>query len=385
MVLIVFLSIDLTAHRGDHVDSRRRALVWTVVWIGVSLAFNGFVAIRFGADAGEQFFAAYLLEKSLSADNLFVFLVIFSAVGIPATEQRRVLTWGMIGALVTRGLFIVMGVAVLHRWHEITYVFGAILVVTALKLLRTDAGPSQPRAIAWLERHLPWTTALHGHHFVVRERGRRRGTPLLVALVAIELTDIVFALDSLPAAFAVTNDTFILYSSNIFAVLGLRAMFIVLAGVLESLRHLRFGLAAVLVFAGLKMLLVSWIQIPPLASIAVIAACIGAAAVTSVIAARRDGRRSEPGGARGRMMKHGVGDRGMGTRRRRARSSGPASRSTPTAARRARSPGVRPSSARSPRRGSSGATSPRRSRRRTCAPTPRRMRSRSSLACRGTS
>jgi len=290
VVLAACLSIDLVAHRGDRVDSRRRALAWSGVWVGAALAFNGFVAVRFGAEAGEQFLAAYLLEKSLSIDNLFLFVVVFAALGIPAAEQRRVLTWGIVGALVTRALFIGLGVAALHRWHGLTYVFGAILVITAVKLLRASGEPTKPRILGWLERHLPWTSTLHGHHFVARVRGRWLGTPLLVALIAIELTDLVFALDSIPAAFAVTEDTFILYSSNIFAVLGLRALFVVLAGALESLRHLRFGLAAVLAFAGAKMLLASWIVVSPIASVLVIVGCIGATVVTSALAAQRERR-----------------------------------------------------------------------------------------------
>jgi len=280
-VLIAALSIDLIAHRGDRQDSRRRAVVWSVGWVVLALAFNGLVAIWFGGEAGEQFLGAYLLEKSLSVDNLFLFVVVFGALGIPVAEQRRVLTWGIVGALVTRALFIVAGLAAIQRWHELTYVFGAILVITAVKLLRPSAAGSRPKLLAWLEGHLPWTSALQGHRFIARVNGRWVGTPLLVALIAIELTDIMFALDSIPAAFAISSDTFILYSANIFAVLGLRAMFIVLAGALARLHYLRFGLAAVLVFAGGKMLLAQWFHVAPLASVAVIAACIGASVIAS--------------------------------------------------------------------------------------------------------
>jgi tellurite resistance protein TerC len=291
-LMLLLISIDLFAHRGDHVDSRRRALVWSIVWIAAAVVFGVFVGMQFGANAAEQYFAAYLLEKSLSVDNLFLFLVIFTALKIPAHEQRRVLTWGIIGALVTRGLFIALGSAVLQRWHEVTYLFGAILVVTAVKMLR-ESDDKENKLLPWLERHLPWTRERHGHAFVIRQAGRLVATPLLLALIAIELTDVVFALDSVPAAFAVSEEPFVIYSSNVFAVLGLRALYIVLVGAIAGLRYLKYGLSAVLAFAGLKMLLVSWIKIPPLASVSIIAVMIGASVVASVVDTRRDRRLRE--------------------------------------------------------------------------------------------
>jgi len=283
-LLLVFITIDLIAHRGDHPDSRRSAIIWTVVWITAALGFNGFVWAQFGSQAGEQFLAAYLLEKSLSVDNLFLFIVIFAQLGIPKTEQRRVLTFGILGALATRLVFIVLGAAALHRWHEVTYVFGAILMITAVKLLRQpdEDTTAPPKSLLWLERHLPWTRKLDGHKFFTRLNGKLLATPLLIALVTIELTDIVFALDSVPAAFAVSDDTFIVYSSNVFAVLGLRALYIVLASALNGLHYLRFGLAAVLAFAGVKLLIVSWVKVPPLVSVGVIAVTIGIAVIASL-------------------------------------------------------------------------------------------------------
>jgi tellurite resistance protein TerC len=285
-VMLLLVTIDLVAHRGDHVDSKRRALVWSIVWVAAAVVFGGLVAVYFGASAAEQYFAAYLLEKSLSVDNLFLFVVIFGALGIPREEQRRVLTWGIVGALVTRGLFIAAGAAVLHRWHEVTYVFGAILVITAFKMLREHDGPS--KLLPWLERHLPWTRERAGHAFLVRRNGRLLATPLMVALIAIELTDVVFALDSIPAAFAVSQEPFIVYSSNVFAILGLRALYVVLVGAIADLRYLKYGLAAVIAFAGIKMLAASWVVISPLASVAIIAGVIGAAVVASVVARRRE-------------------------------------------------------------------------------------------------
>lgn len=288
-VMLLLIAIDLFAHRGDRVDSHKRALVWSAVWIAAAVGFGGFVAAWFGAGAAEQFFAAYLLEKSLSVDNLFVFVVIFGALGIPPSEQRRVLSWGIIGALVTRGAFIALGTAILHRWHEVTYVFGAILVVTAVKMARGGDG-SASRLVPWIERFLPWTPERSGHRFVVRRGGRWLATPLLLALVVIELTDVVFALDSIPAAFAVSEEPFVIYSSNVFAVLGLRALYVVLLGALVGLRYLKYGLAAVIAFAGAKMLAAPWIHVTPLVSVAVIGVVIGGSALASVIASRRERR-----------------------------------------------------------------------------------------------
>jgi tellurite resistance protein TerC len=296
ILLFACIAIDLIAHRGDdHAESRRSAIVWSGIWIGVALAFNFFVTVKFGLEAGEQFLAAYLLEKSLSVDNLFLFIVIFGELRIPRTEQRRVLTWGILGALATRLVFIMLGAAALQRWHEVTYIFGAILVLTALKLLRAPKESEEPpKSLIWLEKHLPWTRELHGHKFFARINGKLLATPLLVALIAIEATDIVFAIDSIPAAFAVSNDTFIIYSSNVFAVLGLRALYIVLSSALIGLRYLHFGLSAVLAFAGIKMLIASWVKIPPLASVLVIATCITIAIATSIAATRRERRATLP-------------------------------------------------------------------------------------------
>ncbi len=292
IIVLLSISIDLFAHRGDHVDSKKRALVWTLVWVSVSLVFNLFVVVWFGWSAGEEFLAAYLLEKSLSVDNLFVFLLVFGALSIPATEQRRVLTWGILGAILSRGVLIFAGAAAVQRWHSLTYVFGGLLVFAAFKLLRAEEKPSdEPSAvIVWLEKHLRWTRTLHGHRFFVRIDGKRVATPLFIALLAIEATDIVFAIDSVPAAFAVTNEPFIIYSSNLLAILGLRALYVVLAGALADLRYLRFGLAAVLGFAGVKLLVASWFKIPPLVSVGVIAVCIAISVIASIRANRRERR-----------------------------------------------------------------------------------------------
>jgi tellurite resistance protein TerC len=279
-------AIDLAMHRGSRAESRRSALAWAGVWIGVAIAFGIAVTAWFGAPAGEQYFAAYLVEKSLSVDNLFVFIVVFEALSIPRGHQRRVLTWGILGAFVMRGVFIALGMAVLARWHAAVFVLGAALVVTAVKLLRKPARGSVPRLLPWLERHLPWTRRLHGERFIARIAGRWVATPLLVALVAIEVVDVVFAADSLPAAFAITDEPFLIYSSNLFALLGLRSLYLVIGDALAELRYLHVGLAGVLAFAGAKMLASSWIVVPPLVSIGVIALVIGAAVLASIVSAR---------------------------------------------------------------------------------------------------
>ncbi len=295
-IVVFSIALDLFAHRGDRIDSKRRALVWTLVWVAVSLVFCGWIAVHFGATAGEEFLAAYLLEKSLSVDNLFVFLLVFGSLKIPAAEQRRVLTWGIFGAIASRGLLIFVGAAAIERWHALTYVFGVILVIAALKLLRTPKteGDEDNAVLRWLEKHVRWTRTLHGHQFFTRENGRRVATPLLLALIAIELTDVVFAIDSVPAAFAVSEEPFIIYSSNLLAILGLRALYVVLAGALADLRYLRFGLAAVLAFAGGKLLATPWWKVPPLPSVGVIAACIAISVIYSIRANRRDARILHP-------------------------------------------------------------------------------------------
>ena len=293
-LVIASIAIDLFAHRGDRVDSKKRALVWTLVWVAVAAAFGGWIAARFGAVAAEEYFAAYLLEKSLSVDNLFVFLLVFGALKIPATEQRRVLTWGILGAILFRGALIFAGAAAIQRWHALTYLFGAILIYAAFKLVFGSKEEEDSPVLRWLERHVRWTRKLHGHKFFVHEGGRRVMTPLFIALIAIELTDIVFAIDSVPAAFAVSEEPFILYSSNLFAILGLRALYVVLAGMLADLRYLKYGLSAVLAFAGAKLLLANWVKLSPLVSIAIIAGCLAVSIIASVAANRRERRISQP-------------------------------------------------------------------------------------------
>ncbi|MDY7229810.1 TerC/Alx family metal homeostasis membrane protein [Hyalangium rubrum] len=292
-LVLVLLVVDLLAHRKKHGESKRSAIAWSVGWIALGLGFSFFVWRAYGSQAAHEYLGAWLIEKSLSLDNLFVFLVIFRSLSVPEDEQRRVLFWGIFGALVFRALFIFAGVEALQRWHAVVYVFGFILLFTAFRVAREDpAEKRDSKLVHWLARRLPVTTVVEGARFIVRRDGRRVATPLLVALIAIELTDIAFAVDSVPAALAVSHEPFIVYTSNVFAILGLRALYIALAHVITELRYLHYGLAAVLAFAGLKMIVPDhWIHVPPLVSVAVIVGCIGTAVIASLQARARQRRR----------------------------------------------------------------------------------------------
>jgi len=283
VVLGVLLAVDLIVHRGEHARSRTASIIWTVVWISVGLLFTVFVGMVLGSARAHEYLGAYLIEKSLSLDNLFVFLVIFKSLRIPQTEQRRVLSWGIFGALAFRLVFVVVGVAVMEKFHWVRFVFAAILIVAAVRLLRPHGpGGDDSKVVRWLSRHVPVTADVHGAAFFVREAGRRVATPLAVALAAVELTDIAFAVDSVPAALAISDSTFVIYSSNAFAILGLRSLYVVLEHLLGRLRYLQFGLAAVLAFAGIKLIASEWIHLPPLLSVGIIAVCIAAAVLASL-------------------------------------------------------------------------------------------------------
>ena len=289
VLVLILLAIDLLAHRGQRAGSRRNAITWSAIWIGAGLLVNVFVWGVFGGQAAYEYLAAYLIEKSLSLDNLFVFLIVFQSLDIPQQHQHRVLFWGIFGALVFRGLFIFVGTAALERWEWITYVFGAILFYAAYRTFREDPAKQEGnKTVAWLSKHLPLTKDARGRAFIAQEDGRRVATPLLVALIAIELTDILFAIDSVPAAFSVSRSPFIVYSSNVFAILGLRALYVVLAHTIAELKYLHYGLAGVLGFAGVKLIIDQWVHLPPLVSIGIIVAVLGTAVWVSLRERRRE-------------------------------------------------------------------------------------------------
>jgi tellurite resistance protein TerC len=272
--VLAMLALDLGVfHRKAHTVGMREALVWSVVWIGLALAFNGGIYALAGPERALEFLTGYLIEKALSVDNLFVFLVIFSYFAVPRALQHRVLFWGIVSALVMRAVFIVAGAALLQRFHWVMYVFGAFLVFTGIKLLSQRSGEIHPErnpVLRLFRRIVPAVPDYREARFGVREKGRWHATPLLMVLVMIEATDIVFAVDSIPAIFAITSDPFIVYTSNIFAILGLRALYFLLAGMLGKFRYLKVGLGLVLAFVGIKMLVMDWVKFPVALSLGIV-------------------------------------------------------------------------------------------------------------------
>jgi tellurite resistance protein TerC len=294
---LVLLVIDLSLFgRGNHKIQAKTALFESGLWIAVALCFNAWFATSFGTQLGLEFLTGYLVELSLSVDNLFVILLIFQSFRIPDAYQHRVLFYGILGAIVLRAVFILLGAHLLHSFHWILYVFGLILVITAIKFLReTDEkiDAKENWSIRLLKLIIPTTDKMDGGHFLVLENGVRKATPIFLALVVIEVTDLVFAVDSIPAVFAVTQDAFVAFGSNILAVLGLRALYFVLADWIGKLRYLKPGLATILGFIGVKMLVVDFIKIPSWVSLLVIFAVLvtaglGSWYVTRVEAARKD-------------------------------------------------------------------------------------------------
>jgi tellurite resistance protein TerC len=285
--VLAMLVLDLSVfHRRAHDVRMREALIWTGVWIGMALLFNLGVYRWFGAKTGLEFLTGYLIEKALSVDNIFVFLVIFSYFRVPGALQHRVLFWGILGALVTRAIFIWLGAALLHRFHWVVYLFGAFLVFTGIKLLlqgESEVHLERNPVLRLFARLVPSVSDYRGARFSVVEAGRRYATPLLTVLVVVETTDLVFAVDSIPAIFAVSRDPFIVYTSNIFAILGLRALFFVLAGTMEKFHYLQVGLGLVLAFVGVKMLLADVYKVPIGISLGVIAALLAGSIVASLL------------------------------------------------------------------------------------------------------
>jgi len=281
------LALDLGVfHRDAHELRVREALGWTAVWISLALLFNLGVYFWFGSQRALEFLTGYVIEKALSVDNIFVFLVIFSAFSVPLKFQHLALFWGVLGALVTRAIFIVLGAALLQHFHWVAYLFGAFLVFTGVKLLRQEGGEAEPeRNLIYrlFRRLIPSMDDYRADSFTVVEAGRRYATPLLPVIVAIEATDIVFAVDSIPAIFAVTTDPFIVYTSNIFAMLGLRALYFAVAGMMEKFHYLKVGLSLVLAGVGAKMLLAGVYKVPILLSLAVIGTLLAGSVVASLL------------------------------------------------------------------------------------------------------
>src|SRR5918911_3801390 len=256
--ILLMLALDLgVLNRKAHVITYREAAVWSVVWVTLAMLFAGWVFWSGGSLAGKEFLAGYVIELSLSVDNLFVFLLLFSYFKVPAKYQHRVLYWGVLGALVMRAAMILAGTALIARFHWINYLFGAFLVYTGVKMFGGDEAQVEPEkslAVRLASRVLPITRGYDGQRFFTRKDGKLYGTLMLLVLVTVEVTDLVFAVDSIPAIFAITTDPFIVYTSNVFAILGLRTFYFLLAGVVEKFHYLKTGLAIVLTFIGAKML-----------------------------------------------------------------------------------------------------------------------------------
>lgn len=294
--VLAMLAIDLGVfHRKAHTVSIREATAWSVVWVTLSLIFNYGVYHFMGPEKGLEFLTGYLIEKALSVDNIFVFVLLFSYFRVPAMYQHRILFWGILGALIMRGAMIGAGAMLISRFHWIIYVFGAFLVVTGIRMAMQGDEEIDPEAnpiLKLVRKFLPVTNHYHGQSFFVREErhGRMKvvATPLLVVLILVETTDLIFAVDSIPAIFAVTTDAFIVYSSNVCAILGLRALYFLLAGVIHKFHYLKLGLSIVLVFVGTKMLIVEFYKIPIVVSLLVVAAVLAAAITLSLMYPKKE-------------------------------------------------------------------------------------------------
>ncbi|HYO77806.1 MAG TPA: TerC family protein [Thermoanaerobaculia bacterium] len=293
LFVLLMLALDLGVfHRKAHAVRMKEALAWSAVWIGLAFVFNALVYFWYGEQKALEFLAGYLIEKTLSVDNVFVFVVLFGAFAVPREYQHRVLFWGVLGALVMRAVCIAAGAALLQHFHWVIYIFGALLVVTAVKLLRQKnetIDPSRNPLYRMFAKRIPSVPEYDGEKFFTIRNGKRYATPLLLVLLAIEATDLVFAVDSIPAIFAITNDPFIVYTSNVFAILGLRALYFVLADVVDKFVYIKPALAVILGFVGVKMLLMEVYKIPIAVSLGVIASTLVIAAVASVLHQRKAG------------------------------------------------------------------------------------------------
>jgi tellurite resistance protein TerC len=298
-LVAALLVIDLgLLNRKGHVLTVREASAWSAGLVTLALLFGAFLWWREGPQPGLEFFTGYLIELSLSVDNLFVFILIFQYFGVPALAQPKVLKWGILGAIVMRAIMIGLGALLLARFHWIIYIFGAILVITGIRMLRTshaDIEPEKNPLVRLARKVLPITPGYDGDHFSVRTiTGQRIFTPLILVVLVVEWSDLVFAIDSIPAIFAVTKDPFIVYSSNVFAILGLRALFFVLAGALDKFHYLKVGVAFILVFIGIKMAASGWLVLPTPVALGAILLILGISVGASLVRGRHDAPAAGP-------------------------------------------------------------------------------------------
>ena len=300
-VILAMLAVDLFAHRTAHVVSVNEAAVWSAVWVTLGLGFGGVVWRAYGAQAGGEYYAGYLIEKSLAVDNVFVFALIFSYFAVPREYQHRVLFYGVLGALVFRAIFIAGGSVLISSFAWILYLFGAFLVFTGWKMFthrNVQLDLSRNRVLGWVKKRVPSTEHFHGQRFWVKEAGTWVATPLFFVLVMVETTDIIFAVDSIPAIFAVTQEPFLVFTSNAFAILGLRAMYFLLADLIDRFVYLKAGLAAILVFVGVKMLLLDVYKVPIWLSLSAIGLSL-LVAIGLSLRHTRGGSRDQPGQPQG--------------------------------------------------------------------------------------
>jgi len=282
---MLILDLGIIQKRA-HFPSMKEALSWTAVWVSLALLFGVYIWYDLGGQKALEYYTGYVVEEALSVDNVFVFIVIFSFFGVPKHAQHKVLFWGILGAIIFRAIFIVAGAALISQFHWILYLLGAFLVFTAIKLAiqkETEIHPEHNPLIRFARKILPVTKDYEGEKFIVRHNGKRYMTPLFLVLLMIESTDIAFATDSIPAIFAITRDTFIIYTSNIFAILGLRSLYFVVAGFMKQFKYLKYGLSVVLGFIGIKMLIEPWYKVPIIASLVMIFGIITLSIVASIL------------------------------------------------------------------------------------------------------
>lgn len=297
--IVVMLMVDLFAHRRAHVIGVREAALWSAVWVAFGVGFGVLVWMVYGPEPGQQYFAGYLIEKSLAVDNVFIWAIIFSYFAVPREYQHRVLFLGVLGALVFRGIFIALGAVLISSFSWVLYIFAAFLLWTGYRMIRQrneHLDPEKSRVLRLFRRHVPMTDAYYGQRLLIRKGGVLLATPLLAVLVLVEVTDIIFAVDSIPAIFAVTDEPFLVFTANAFAILGLRAMYFLLADLIHRFVYLKIGLALVLIWVGIKMMLkVDLFYVPTTISLTVVAMIIGISIAASLVATRGQGRRALPG------------------------------------------------------------------------------------------
>lgn len=290
--VLLMLALDLGVfHRKSHEVKIKEALIWSAVWISIALLFNYGIYVYMGEVKAMEFLTGYVIEKSLSIDNLFVFIMIFSYFNVDKKYQHKVLFWGIIGALIMRSIFIFAGVALINKFHWIIYIFGAFLIFTGVKMLfqkDEKMDPNKNPLVKLFKRFYPVTDTMHGDRFFVKINAKTFATPLFVVLLLVEFTDLIFAVDSIPAIMAITSDPFIIFTSNVFAILGLRALYFALAGITQYFHYIKYGLSAILVFVGLKMTMVDFYKIPVMISLFTILGILVISVVASLIFPKKE-------------------------------------------------------------------------------------------------